>query len=66
MRAVIFDQSLRFETNAELRAPKSGEIVVDVTKAGICETDLQLCQGYMGFRGVLGRCLAERLQGTLP
>jgi threonine dehydrogenase-like Zn-dependent dehydrogenase len=27
---------------------------VDVIKAGICETDLQLCQGYMGFRGTLG------------
>lgn len=54
MRAVVFDQSLRFEANAELRAAKSGEIIVDVTKAGICETDLQLCQGYMGFRGILG------------
>ena len=54
MRAVVFDQTLRFEANAELRAAKSGEIIVDVTKAGICETDLQLCQGYMGFRGILG------------
>ena len=25
-----------------------------VTKAGVCETDLQLIKGYMGFRGVLG------------
>lgn len=27
---------------------------VEVLKAGICETDLQLKQGYMGFSGVLG------------
>ncbi len=25
-----------------------------VTRAGVCETDLQLIKGYMGFRGVLG------------
>jgi threonine dehydrogenase-like Zn-dependent dehydrogenase len=25
-----------------------------VIKAGVCETDLQLIKGYMGFRGVLG------------
>jgi threonine dehydrogenase-like Zn-dependent dehydrogenase len=27
---------------------------VRVTRAGVCETDLQLIKGYMGFRGVLG------------
>lgn len=31
-----------------------GLIEVQVRKAGICETDLQLMQGYMGFSGVLG------------
>ena len=25
-----------------------------MTRAGVCETDLQLIKGYMGFRGVLG------------
>ena len=25
-----------------------------VLQAGVCETDLQLIKGYMGFRGVLG------------
>ena len=28
--------------------------MVRVTRAGVCETDLQLIKGYMGFRGVLG------------
>lgn len=54
MRAVVFDDRLRFTTGAELRPVKDDEIVIDVTRAGICETDLQLCQGYMGFRGTLG------------
>jgi threonine dehydrogenase-like Zn-dependent dehydrogenase len=31
-----------------------GEVLVRVIRAGICETDLQLIQGYMGFEGVLG------------
>lgn len=54
MRAVVFDDQLRFTNSAELRPPRRDEIIVDVKKAGICETDLQLCQGYMGFRGTLG------------
>jgi threonine dehydrogenase-like Zn-dependent dehydrogenase len=28
--------------------------MVDVLRAGICETDLQLVRGYMGFQGILG------------
>lgn len=34
--------------------PLPGEVLVRVSCAGICETDLQLLQGYMGFRGTLG------------
>jgi len=34
--------------------PLPGEVLVRVVRAGICETDLQLIQGYMCFEGVLG------------
>lgn len=34
--------------------PRDGEVIVQVVRAGICETDLQLIQGYMGFQGILG------------
>lgn len=34
--------------------PGPHEVIVRVLQAGICETDLQLMQGYMGFAGVLG------------
>jgi len=54
VRAVVFEDQLRFTDGAELRPVRDGEVIVDVLKAGICETDLQLCQGYMGFRGTLG------------
>lgn len=31
-----------------------GQVVVRVHTAGICNTDLELIRGYMGYRGVLG------------
>ena len=54
MRAVLFDERLRFSDAETLRVARPDEIIVDVVKAGICETDLQLCRGYMGFKGILG------------
>ena len=54
MRAVVYEDRLHFTPSAALRSAQPGETIVDVTHAGICETDLQLCQGYMGFRGILG------------
>ncbi len=45
-----------FELKVDHPKPKTlpGEVLVRVIRAGICETDLQLIQGYMGFEGVLG------------
>jgi threonine dehydrogenase-like Zn-dependent dehydrogenase len=34
--------------------PATGEALVRVSLAGICNTDLELAEGYMGFSGVLG------------
>ncbi|MEW6660588.1 MAG: alcohol dehydrogenase catalytic domain-containing protein [Thermodesulfobacteriota bacterium] len=34
--------------------PKPGEVLIRVTLAGICGTDLQVLRGYHGFRGVMG------------
>jgi threonine dehydrogenase-like Zn-dependent dehydrogenase len=34
--------------------PCDGFALVRVTYAGVCNTDLELVKGYMGFRGVLG------------
>ncbi|MCG6158049.1 MDR/zinc-dependent alcohol dehydrogenase-like family protein [Rubinisphaera margarita] len=34
--------------------PLPHEVVLDVKLAGVCETDLQLVQGYMGFEGIPG------------
>jgi len=53
MRALVFDGELSL---ADLPEPKpdEGVALVRVLKAGICNTDLEIIKGYMGFRGVLG------------
>src|SRR4051794_16301830 len=55
MRGVYCDgTSARFRHDLPEPEPAEGEVVLRVRAAGICDTDLQLARGYMGFRGVLG------------
>ncbi|MBN1324313.1 MAG: alcohol dehydrogenase catalytic domain-containing protein [Methanotrichaceae archaeon] len=54
MRAVVFDGTLRFVRGTPKPAPRKGESLIRVRLAGICNTDIQIMRGYMGFRGVLG------------
>src|SRR5437764_3580298 len=55
MRAVVLDNTtLTHRTDYPTPAPRDGEVLVRVVRAGVCETDLQLIKGYMGFAGVLG------------
>lgn len=54
MRAVVLDGQSLAVVDRPTPTPKHGEVLVRVVKAGLCETDLQLVRGYMGFRGILG------------
>lgn len=54
MKAVLLDGSTLNYTDQYAPQPREGMIEVEVLQAGICETDLQLIKGYMGFQGVLG------------
>ena len=54
MRAIVLDGLLHMRSDRAEPVPLAGEVIVRVRTAGICETDLQLVKGYMGFRGVLG------------
>jgi threonine dehydrogenase-like Zn-dependent dehydrogenase len=55
MRAIVLDGStLSSRTDYPAPTPLDGEVLVRVLRAGVCETDLQLIRGYMGFSGVLG------------
>src|ERR1043166_2080858 len=54
MRAIVLGDSVGLRADHPTPTPKPNEVMVRVLRAGICETDLQLIRGYMGFRGVLG------------
>jgi threonine dehydrogenase-like Zn-dependent dehydrogenase len=55
MRALQLDRDqVSLNTDKPQPTPAGGEVLVKVLCAGICETDLQLIRGYMGFSGVLG------------
>lgn len=55
MRALVLRNSeLSLESNRPEHAVPDDCVRVRVLQAGICETDLQLVKGYMGFSGVLG------------
>src|SRR4051812_48113831 len=55
MRAVVCDGgSARLERALPEPLPGPGEVLLKVRIAGICDTDLQLASGYMGFKGILG------------
>lgn len=55
MRAIVLEQrDVQIDPGRPAPTPRPDEVIVRVTRAGVCETDLQLIKGYMGFHGVLG------------
>jgi len=54
MRALVLDgNGVRVADNHPF-AQRPGEARIKLIQAGVCATDLELIQGYMGFEGVLG------------
>jgi threonine dehydrogenase-like Zn-dependent dehydrogenase len=55
VRGVFTDGSfIQFRTDLPEPQAGPGEVCLRVLTVGICDTDLQLARGYMGFRGILG------------
>lgn len=54
MRALVFDKELQYRTDVPMPIPKEDEALIRVTSAGICNTDLEIIKGYMGFKGIPG------------
>jgi threonine dehydrogenase-like Zn-dependent dehydrogenase len=54
MRALYFDGQLAYRPDAPDPAPPPGEALIRTRLAGICNTDLEIMRGYLGFTGVLG------------
>jgi threonine dehydrogenase-like Zn-dependent dehydrogenase len=53
MKALVMEESLSL-TEIERPIPGEGEALIKVRLAGICDTDLEIIKGYMGFEGILG------------
>ncbi len=70
MRALVFDGDAQV-VEIPMPRPAEGEALIRVLSAGICNTDLELLRGYMGFKGVPGHefvglvqeCSNPHLQG---
>ncbi len=62
MRALILSEQLSFFSEVESPIPSVGEALVAVSQAGICNTDLELTRGYMGFCGIPGHEFVGTLQ----
>ncbi len=54
MRAIVYDGTLRLDDAYPLPAVVPGESLIRPHLVGICNTDMEITRGYMGFRGVLG------------
>jgi len=54
MRALYFDKELKYRDDLPVPKPVEDEALVKVTCAGICNTDLEIINGYMGFTGIPG------------
>jgi threonine dehydrogenase-like Zn-dependent dehydrogenase len=71
MKALVYDGQLKLARRYPRPDPPPGEALVKVSLAGICNTDLEITNGYLGFQGVLGHefvgvveeCAAAELEG---
>lgn len=54
MRAIVFDGHLQALGNYPAPEVMPGWVRLRVLKAGICTTDMEITEGYKGFKGVLG------------
>jgi alcohol dehydrogenase len=54
MKALVFDGRLSFRDDYPTPTAAPGEVLVEVRRAGVCNTDIEITKGYMNYRGVLG------------
>ena len=53
MKALVFDGQLTLQQISD-PIPKGDEVLIRVRYSSICTTDLEIMQGYMGYKGILG------------
>lgn len=53
MKAIVFDDTLKLDNNYEIKK-RANEVLIKVLMGGVCNTDLEIIKGYMGYKGILG------------
>ncbi len=54
MRALVLSDGLYYDSDHAAPEISGDKVRVRITRAGICNTDLELMAGYMGFKGIPG------------
>jgi threonine dehydrogenase-like Zn-dependent dehydrogenase len=54
MRALVLDETLRLDLHIPAPTLRDDQALLKIRHAGICNTDLELTQGYKNFSGILG------------
>lgn len=62
MRAIVFSNGLHFRTDYPVPEAGDDEALIRVTQAGICNTDLEITKGYMGFEGIPGHEFVGKIE----
>lgn len=61
MRALVLEDRPVLRSDFPDPVAQGDEVLVHVRSAGVCDTDLQLAAGYMGYQGVLGHEFVGRV-----
>ncbi len=67
MRAVEFNKELKITEDYAVPELNEGEALIKILTAGICNTDIEITKGYMGFFGILGHefvGIVEKINGN--
>jgi alcohol dehydrogenase len=62
MHALLYADGLQWRSDYPAPQCRDRWVTMDVLLAGICRTDLEITQGYMAFRGVLGHEFVGRIR----
>ena len=68
MQAIIFDGELKI-VDVPIPVPAPDEALIRVSVGGICNTDIEIMKGYLGFRGIIGHeftGIVEETAGSVP
>ncbi|HVN97046.1 MAG TPA: alcohol dehydrogenase catalytic domain-containing protein [Syntrophorhabdaceae bacterium] len=66
MKAIVFDGALSCRQDHPIPRPQDNEALIRVSLAGICNTDMEIIRGYLGFHGIMGHEFVGRVVEAPP